>query len=155
MKKLKNLLFTAAISVMPFANLISQEAAVSVNVEQEIKDMEQQLAKIYVTADTARANRIYAPEYIQTFGAPARTTNRAAVLVGLQFRPASGVSIESLSLDVASVQHYGNTAVARGTFKQKSRDKEGKNTDQEGLFTHVWVKGSGGWQLVSSHNSPK
>lgn len=155
MKKLANLFITATMSIMPFTYSMSQGLARNGNIEQEIKEQEQMLAKIYVTADTASASRIYAPEYIQTFGAPARTTNRAAVLAGLRFRPISGISIQSLSLDVATVHHYGSTAVARGSFKQKSSDKEGKNTDQEGLFTHVWVKGNDGWQLVASHNSPK
>lgn len=145
----------ALISLLSFANAMAQDSAAGSNVLQQIKEQEQQLARIYMTADTAAASRIYAPEYVQTFGVPARTTNRNIVLAGLRSRPFSGLTIHSLTLDVADVQHYCNTAVARGSFLQKSSDKNGKSTDQGGLFTHVWVKGEGGWQLVSSHNSPQ
>jgi len=126
------------------------------NVEQEIKAIEERFSEAFVKADTTTLNQIYSEDYQHIHGRPATKVTRKETMAGHIFRSRTKSSlIKSVAFEVEGVQVYGDIVIATGLFAVKRLDKEGRNNDVHGLFTHVWVSANNLWQLVASHHSPK
>jgi ketosteroid isomerase-like protein len=67
---------------------------------------------------------------------------------------AKATKYTSVDYDDLQVTVFGDTAIARGTFKAKGTNESGKPMDVVERFTDTWVKMSNGhWQCVASHGS--
>lgn len=119
------------------------------NVEQEVKQVEQEFVQADLKKDIAWYERHWADELVSTTGRTGKVTNKAEELAGAK-DPASVVTSENI--EVRQVQAYGDVAVATGKYAVKGKDKDGP-FDRHGLFTDVWVKRDGRWQVVASHSS--
>ncbi len=125
-------------------------ASPSGNVEQEIKQLEQEeWVQADLKKDIAWYERHTADECISTSGRTGKVTNKAEDLADAK-DPASVVTSENI--EVRQVQVYGDVAVATGKYAVKGKDKGGP-FDRQGLFTDVWVKRDGRWQVAASHSS--
>ncbi len=50
------------------------------------------------------------------------------------------------------IKVYGDAGVVTGTYHEKGKYK-GKQFDRRGRFTDTWIKLSGSWRCVASHDS--
>jgi len=61
-------------------------------------------------------------------------------------------AVDSMVLGDVSVNVYGDTAISFTTQQEKSR-YAGEDRSGRYVFTDVWVKRGGNWQVVASHGS--
>lgn len=80
--------------------------------------------------------------------------------VGIQTKPqaladvrSADLKIDSITLGDMKVRVFGDTAVVTGSDDEKSSYK-GKDTSGHYLWTDVFVKRQGHWQLVASQATP-
>jgi len=75
--------------------------------------------------------------------------NRTEAIADAKATKFSSVEIEDLKVTV-----FGDTAIARGTYKSKGAGADGKAFDSHSRWTDTWVKmPNGKWQCVASHGS--
>ncbi len=58
-----------------------------------------------------------------------------------------------LEQKVITVRLLGDIAVANGTYKLHHKTTDGKQTDEKGIFTHVFEKVRGGWVCINSQRT--
>lgn len=58
-----------------------------------------------------------------------------------------------LEQKVITVRLLGDIAVANGTYKLHHKTPDGKQTDEKGVFTHVFEKVRGGWVCINSQRT--
>ena len=118
------------------------------NVEQAVTKLENERVPALLRNDTAFIERVYADDYVVT-GANGVVRTRAQVVADIK----SGVQkIESITNDDVKVRVYGDTAVVTGRTTQKGEFK-GQPSISPVLFTRVYARRGGQWQLVANHSS--
>ena len=117
--------------------------------EQQLRDIQQQLARAWVERDRALIERILAPEWSVT-QANGTILSRANVL-GSAFET-EALRVTSMVVDDVTVRIFGATAVVRGRTVATGTDK-GLAIDVRLRFTDVFLKRHGDWQAVASHAS--
>ena len=60
--------------------------------------------------------------------------------------------VESMTLDDIKVRVFGDTAVVTYGVTEKSVDK-GKDSSGHTVWTDIFIKRNGGWQIVAEHGS--
>jgi ketosteroid isomerase-like protein len=63
-------------------------------------------------------------------------------------------TIESLVTDEFKILVYGDAAVASSRFVLKAKDEDGKQIEEIGRATDVWIRENGRWMCVAAHSSP-
>lgn len=118
------------------------------NVEQAVTKLENERVQALLRNDTAFIERVYANDYVVT-GANGILRTRAQVVADMK----SGVQkSESITNDDVKVRVYGDTAVVTGRTTQKGEYK-GQPSISPVLFTRVYARRGGQWQLVANHAS--
>lgn len=115
--------------------------------EQQLRDIQQRLARAWVERNHKFIESVLAPEWSVT-QADGQVLTRATVL-GQMF---DRVRISSMAVDDVSVVLIGDTAVVRGrTLATGTSD--GVSATARIRFTDVFIKRRGKWQAVASHAS--
>ncbi len=118
------------------------------NVQQAVTKLENERVQALLRNDTAFIERVYADDYVVT-GANGVVRTRAQVVADLK----SGVQkSESITNDDVKVRVHGDTAVVTGRTTQKGEYK-GQPSISPVLFTRVYARRGGQWQLVANHTS--
>ncbi len=118
------------------------------NVEQAVTKLENERVQALLRNDMAFIERVYADDYVVT-GANGVVRTSAQVVADMK----SGVQkIESITNDDVKVRVHGDTAVVTGRTTQKGEYK-GQPSISPVLFTRVYVRRGGQWQLVANHSS--
>ena len=118
------------------------------NIEQTIKQLEEDLRVAVMKRDTKAYARLTAEDYLfTTHNAMVRTKTQM-----LEAYNSGDINYESLKFDDIKVRVYGDTAVVTGRSTSKGTDK---GQDLSGVFryTRVYVKRPSGWQLVATQTT--
>ena len=117
--------------------------------EAELIELQQTLAKAWLTADRAMVERIIAPEWTST-GPDGSTTDRATVLT--QVFETGAHKIRDLKIDDVRARVFGDAAVVTGRTHGIG-EYEGSGYAVVIRFTDTFVRREGRWQAVASHAS--
>lgn len=118
------------------------------NVEQVITQLEREWAEAGVKADAAALDRLMADDWLMTSW-DGQTLTKAQSIE--EFK--SGVyKAESVNLDNIKVRAFGDVAVVTLGQTEKSKYK-GKESSGRYLYTDVWVKRNGKWQVAATHGT--
>jgi|GEM_PF-1311235 len=117
--------------------------------EAELIELQQILAKAWLTGDRAMVERLIAPEWTST-GPDASTTDRASVLA--QVFETGVHKIHGLEVDDVKARAFGHSAVVTGRTHGVG-EFEGSAYDVVIRFTDTFVRRRGRWQAVASHAS--
>jgi len=115
--------------------------------EQELRDIEQGLARAWLHKDRAFLDRALSPEWTVT-QADGTTLDRSAVL-GEFF---DAVSFDHNVIDDVTVRLFGDSAVVCGRTTVRATFN-GMAVTAEIRFTDLFIKRSQRWQVVASHAS--
>jgi hypothetical protein len=117
--------------------------------EAELTELQQLLAKAWLTGDRATVERIIAPEWTST-GPDGHTTDRARVLA--QVFETGAHKIGALEIDDVKVRVFGDAAVVTGRTHGVG-EFEGAGYDVVIRFSDTFVRREDRWQAVASHAS--
>ncbi len=137
-----------AVSSLALGQTKSSKAKQSSNVEQAIKQLDNERMQAIQKSDTAFIERVYANDYV-VIGANGTVRNKAQVIADFK---SGALKVESLKDDELKVRVYGDTAILTGRSTSKVKDK-GQDISGQSLFTRVYVKRNGQWQFVTHHMS--
>ena len=117
--------------------------------EAQLIELQQTLAKAWLTGDRAMVERLIAPEWTST-GPDGSTTDRATVLA--QVFETGVHKIRGLGIDDVKARVFGEAAVVTGRTHGIG-EFEGFGYDVVIRFTDTFVLREGRWQAVASHAS--
>jgi Domain of unknown function (DUF4440) len=117
--------------------------------EAALIEMQQDLAKAWVSGDRTTLERIIASEWTTT-GPDGRTSDRARVLA--QVFETGVHRIHDLKIDDVKARVFGDAAVVTGRTRGVG-EFEGAAYDVVIRFTDVFVRRAGQWRAVASHSS--
>lgn len=114
-----------------------------------LTQIQQDLAKAWVSGDRKTIERIIAPEWRST-GPDGRSSDRASVVGDVFERRVH--KIRRLEIDDVRVQVFGDAAVVTGRTHGRG-DFAGMPYDVVIRFTDTFVRRANQWQAVASHSS--
>ena len=117
--------------------------------EAVLLEMQQALAKAWLTRDWPTLERIIAPEWTST-GPDGRASDRARVLA--QVFETGVHKIHALKIDEVEARVFGDAAVVTGRTHGVG-EFNSVRYDVVIRFTDVFVRRAGRWQAVASHSS--
>ena len=117
--------------------------------EAALIEMQQDLARAWVSGDRTTLERIIASDWTTT-GPDGRTSDRARVLA--QVFETGVHRIHDLKIDDVKARVFGDAAVVTGRTRGVG-EFEGAAYDVVIQFTDVFVRRTGQWQAVASHSS--
>ena len=120
----------------------------SENVEQAIRQIDNERIQAQIHADAAALGRIYADDFIGV-GPSGTVRTKPQVISDFTF---GNLKFQSITTDDVRIRIYENTAVETGLSTMVGQDK-GKAVPRDNRFTRVWVKQQGRWRLVLNHYS--
>jgi uncharacterized protein (TIGR02246 family) len=132
-------------SSVPAASAPTETAA---KVEQEIRDLQAQYDKAALEQDAAAFDRLFADDFTIT-QVGGRVNTKAEVVA---MAKAGDTKMELGRSEDVKVRLYGNTAIVTCRWIEKSTTK-GKPFEGTQIFTTVWVKNNGVWQIVSDQGT--
>lgn len=132
-----------AIQAEPKAN--KRGTAANTDVQQSLKQMEQDWVQALQKKDIATVDKILAADW-SMIDVSGKTISKSDALAALK---SGDLSYDSLTWGDMDVRVFGNTAVVTGSSDEKSSYK-GKDTSGHSVFTDVFVKRNGNWQAVAS-----
>lgn len=148
---MKHILLTVVLLIVLPALAISQTSGKNANQkgdEQAVRQTLNELAVALGKNDTAALERIYADDY--TFvGDTGMIMNKAQRIAAFK---SGDLKYESISIDVASLHLFGDTAVAITRITTKFAPGL-KYTDGKFITTATFIKIKGRWQLVAAGNT--
>lgn len=148
MKRILSAGLALAATSMAFAQQPGASSDGRTDVEQAIRQADNERIQAQIHADAAALNRIYADDFI---GVGPSGTVRTKPEVLSDFTSGS-LKFQSITTDEVRVRVYENTAVETGLSTMVGQDK-GKAVPRDTRFTRVWVKQNGHWQIVANHYS--
>jgi ketosteroid isomerase-like protein len=119
------------------------------NAVQEVTALEQAWQEASPKYDVSWYERNIADSYIGT-DENGVMSNKAATIADVKNK---AFKAESYTLENLKVQAYGDAAVATGISVITKATYKGKAVSGKYPWTDTWVKLSGRWQCVASHNS--
>jgi uncharacterized protein (TIGR02246 family) len=128
----------------------SQAAPQSPTPADEVKQMAKRYTDALMKKDLATLERIWSPDYTFTNG-QGKLLRKAERLENVK---TGATEIESTEEHDVQVRVYGGDAavlISHVTLKAKY---SGKEASGEYRHTAVWIKESGGWQLVANQITP-
>lgn len=112
--------------------------------------LERELARAVQGRDLDKIDRILAAEFTLATGRPgAEVRSREEYLDVTRDR----YVVNSFEFDSIEPRVYGHVAVVRSRYRQEGR-LDGEDRSGAYLFTDVWVRRAGRWQLVTRHLTP-
>ncbi len=126
----------------------SSKAKQSSNVEQAIKQLDNERIQAILKSDTAFIERVYADDYV-VIGANGSVRNKEQVIADFK---SGALKVESLKDDELKVRVHGDTAILTGRSTSTVKDK-GQDISGQSLFTRVYVKRNGQWRFATHHIS--
>ncbi len=123
-------------------------AAQTGNAEQALLQLERDWEQANAKNDLAALDRILGPEFVST-DSDGRLTTRAEVFVR---RKGGAVKFTAFTQDDYKVHVVGDTAIVTGRSTIKGI-RDGKDWAGQERWTDVFVRRSGRWQAVASHQS--
>ncbi len=118
------------------------------NVEKAILKMESDWADSFVKNDISFSERITADDY-SFINSNAETQTKAEFV---EMFKSGAYKISYLDLDNFKVRVFGDTAVA--TYGQTEKSVyQGKDNSGHYVYTDVWVKRNGNWQIVATQGT--
>lgn len=118
------------------------------DVEQLLMQIERKGNEATVKKDGATLGKFLADDWV--YQGPGGTQTKAEALAALT---SEDQKFDSIILGDMRVRIFGNTAVVTGSEDEKSSYK-GQDTSGHYLWTDVFVKRQGRWQLVASQATP-
>ena len=118
------------------------------NVEKAIFKMESDWADSFVKGDMTVTERITTDDY-SFINSSGETQTKAQFM---EMFKSGGYKITYLDLDNFKVRVFGDTAVA--TYGQTEKSQyQGKDNSGHYVYTDVWVKRNGNWQIVATQGT--
>lgn len=158
MKPLKSTLALVALIFVVACGQSSQQAATGSNpppavapgenVEQTLAKMEQDWVDAILKHDTAMVDQILADDFVTTLP-DGRIQMKAQ---GIEDLKSGAFTAESMTINDVKVRVFGDTAVVTLGQSEKSQEK-GKDMSGRTLWTDIFVKRNGKWQIVAEHGS--
>src|SRR5215216_4623673 len=131
------------------ASVIAALFLIAIQSNQELTDIQQQLAKAWMAGDRAAIERIIAPDWSVT-GTDGRVSTRADVLRDVFETKVHHITL--VEIDNVSVRVFGDGAVVTGRTHGRG-EYSNVPYDVTLRFTDVFVRHDGRWQAVASHAS--
>ncbi|HYE66649.1 MAG TPA: nuclear transport factor 2 family protein [Pyrinomonadaceae bacterium] len=125
-----------------------QKGVPNIQVEQELRRMNEAWVKALIQGDTATLDRIMANDFIFTY--PFEGDDKAQTLEDVR---SGDLRVEYLNRENVRVRVYGNTAVLTGRDTTKWQYKGREFTGQYRII-HVYAERQGRWQLVAVQACP-
>src|SRR5262249_23119519 len=147
-KKTMLLLVLAAVPMVTPAQMNNiKKAEKSNKTEQEIFEVEQNLMAAIKAKDVTALDRIVDEEFV--YRNPGNDeVGKAGFLKAISSSP---IDIISLGGEELKVNVFGEIAIMTGIQLAKTKNSEGKEELSAGMFTDVFTKRRGRWQLVLAH----
>src|SRR5262245_37431267 len=119
------------------------------NTEQEIRSLNLEYDKAIVQQDAAALERLLAEDFAVT-KMGGKISNNAQEIADAK---SGETKFETGRSEDVKVRLYGDTAIVNGRWVEKSVSK-GKSFDGSHLYTTVYLKRNGKWQIVSDQVTP-
>ena len=119
------------------------------NAEQEVRSLNLEYDKAIVQQDVAAYERLFAEDGLVT-ETGGKVLNKAQLIANAK---SGETKYEVGRTEDLKIRVYGNTAIANGRWVEKSVTK-GKSFDGSYMYTTVYVKRDGKWQIVSDQVTP-
>jgi hypothetical protein len=127
------------------AGCYSQSAA-----RQYIEDAERQWAESVPTNDASVLKRILADDFVWVYPSDGRLLwSKAETIADAEAGPGDFVSNH---VNDVKVRFFGMTAVAQGNESWVQKDKSGKEIKGRFIWSDVWVRRHGQWQMVQAQD---
>jgi ketosteroid isomerase-like protein len=138
--------FTVALLTFAFGQSVSQKQSADGSNEQQVRQMIEKYRAALLRRDIPALEQIWADDYVFV-NASGETFSKAQRLANLK---SGATTLESINEEEnLTVRVYQNSAVATSRVRIKGQ-YSGQPTSGQYRSTHVWVKGSTGWQLVAN-----
>ncbi len=136
---------SSSLSSEPMEN-VATRPAMSANIEEQVRQAENELTKALLQGDATTLNRLYTADYTHTGpdGVLSGKSDRIA-----EFRSGAR-SFSYLKRDAVEIRMYRMAAVVTDVDTMLGRFK-GKNVSGRARAMRVWVKQGKGWELVAAH----
>lgn len=144
----RNLIWGSLALVMMLSGAATQAATAGAD-EQAVTAAEQQWLKSQQTNNVELLAPLLADKVVETSADGKVFAGKDAVLADAKSDSWSSVDYTDLKVTV-----FGHTAIATGTFAGKGKDAAGKPLDERVRFTDTWLKISGKWLCIATHDSP-
>jgi ketosteroid isomerase-like protein len=118
------------------------------NVEQNLKDMENQWAKASLASDGEALTPMLSNDFVN-IDSDGSVHNKAETIART-----SKAKFQTSEISDLKVNTYGDSAVVTGTWTGKGVDGSGKPIDTKERWADTWVKNDGKWQCVASASAP-
>jgi ketosteroid isomerase-like protein len=141
---MKNLFALAVLLLAACGRAFGDQASDERDLKQLVKDLNAAIVK----ADIAFLERVLDQDYVH-YRPRGTVENRAQYL---ENRMNGNVNFESLVADDVKVRFYGDTAIVTYRSTAKGKDQQGA-IDEQRLWTRVFVRRDGRWQLVHSQGT--
>lgn len=126
----------------------SPNAHMSSNVDQQLKDMENNWAKATLSGNTDSLSSMLSDDFVN-LDSDGSMRNKAETIDRTK-----KVKMQISQLSDMKVTQHGDTAIVTGTWTGKGTNAEGKPIDAKERWTDTWVKKDGQWQCVASASAP-
>ena len=123
---------------------IANNKAANINVQEELKKLENDRAQAVLKGDTAALDRMTADDYT-VINISGQLLTKAQVFEAIK---SGDLKYDQLENNDIQVRVYGDTAVLTGRTTQKGQFK-GKDISGQTRFTRVYLKQHGKWQAVA------
>jgi hypothetical protein len=134
-----------AVSALATAGCYSQSAA-----RRYIEDAEKQWAESVPTNDASVLKRILADDFVWVYPSDGRLLwSKAETIADAEAGPGDFVSNH---VNEVKVRFFGMTAVAQGNESWVQKDKNGKVSKGRFIWSDVWVRRHGQWQMVQAQD---
>jgi ketosteroid isomerase-like protein len=145
---MKRFILYVAITVALLSSVFgqAQQESTDKNSEQEVRQMIEKYRAAILRRDIPTLEKIWADDYVFV-NASGEVVTKAQRLANLK---SGATTLESINEEQKpEVRVYQNSAVATSRVTLKGQ-YSGQPVSGQYRSTHVWVKGSNGWQLVSN-----
>jgi ketosteroid isomerase-like protein len=132
---------STATAASPTATVTATE-----NVEQVVSQLEQEWTDAIIKRDLATIDRIVADDFSGILW-DGNSDSKAQHLESVR---SGRYKLEAAKLDISKVRVFGDIALVTLTITEKSQ-LEGKDSSGKFLYTDIWNKRNGRWQIVAAH----
>jgi ketosteroid isomerase-like protein len=118
------------------------------NVEQHLKDMEQQWTKAAVASDGDALMPLLSDDFLN-INSDGSVSNKSETITRTK-----KAKWEVNEISELQVNAHGDSAVVTGIWTGKGTDSTGKAVDAKERWADTWVKKNGKWECVASAAAP-
>lgn len=121
--------------------------------EQEILKLEKEWYDAFLGADIDTLNRIEADDFIvitRETPVPGGKKMQLAIIKGLNETAKKRMASMKRSLNQVKIRIYGDIIIVNGVQTQTSSNTTGEAQSWKSLYTGVWAKRDGRWQILNA-----